>query len=154
MKKKLVILFGIALIVLSIAVIMESLTFPEAVSAGKKTPGPSFFPILLSVILILAGIYQVSAGLKMPRCGTSLQWSWGTSNGVIIIFLLFLYVSVMEHLGYALSTLAFGILLMMRLKVRFFKAVAVTGLVVLFIVSIFGQVFHIQLPVGSLGLPW
>ncbi|GAB1398789.1 hypothetical protein MASR2M79_00380 [Aminivibrio sp.] len=154
MKKKLVILFGIALIVLSIAVIMESLTFPGAVSAGKKTPGPSFFPILLSVVLIIAGIYQIAAGLKMPQGRASFQWSWGASNGVIIIFLLFLYVAVMEHLGYALSTLAFSILLMMRLKVRFFRAVAVSGLVVFFIVSIFGQVFHIQLPVGSLGLPW
>ena len=92
--------------------------------------------------------------LKMPQGGTRFQWSWGASNGVIIISLLFLYVAVMEHLGYALSTLAFSILLMMRLKVRFFRAAAVSGLVVFFIVSIFGQVFHIQLPVGSLGLPW
>ena len=154
MKKKLVIIFGIALILLSTAVIMESLTFPEAVSAGKKTPGPSFFPILLSVVLIISGIQQIAAGARMPHEEKIPGWSWGASNSVIIILFLFLYVLLMEYLGYAAAALLFGVLLMVRLKVGFFRAVTVTALTVIFIVSIFGQVFHIQLPAGLSGLPW
>ena len=81
-------------------------------------------------------------------------WSWGASNSVIIILFLFLYVLLMEYLGYAASTLLFGVLLMVRLKVAFFRALTVTALTVIFIVSIFGQIFHIQLPAGLTGLPW
>ncbi len=154
MKKKLVIGFGIVLILLSLAVIRESLTFPETVSAGKKTPGPSFFPILLSVVLIISGIQQIAAGARMPREGKGPGWSWGATNSVIIILFLFLYVLLMEYLGYAASTLLFGVLLMVRLKVAFFRALTVTALTVIFIVSIFGQIFHIQLPAGLTGLPW
>jgi len=154
MKKKLVIGFGIVLILLSIAVIMESLTFPETVSAGKKTPGPSFFPILLSVVLIIAGFQQIAAGARMPREVKGPGWNWGASNSVIIILFLFLYVLLMEYLGYAVATLLFGVLLMVRLKAGFFRAMTVSALTVIFIVSIFGQVFHIQLPAGLLGLPW
>jgi len=154
MKKKLVIGFGIVLILLSIAVIMESLTFPETVSAGKKTPGPSFFPILLSVVLIIAGFQQIAAGARMPREGKGPGWNWGASNSVIIILFLFLHVLLMEYLGYAVATLLFGVLLMVRLKAGFFRAMTVSALTVIFIVSIFGQVFHIQLPAGLLGLPW
>jgi len=154
MKKKLVIVFGIVLLLLSIAVIRESLTFPETVSAGKKTPGPSFFPILLSVVLIIAGFQQIAAGTRMSREGKGQGWTWGASNSVIIILFLFLYVLFMEYLGYAAATLLFGVLLMVRLKVGFFRALSVTALTVIFIVSIFGQIFHIQLPAGLLGLPW
>ena len=154
MIKLLRIFFGLILLVLSASVFWTSLSFPQAVSAGKRIPGPGFFPILLSVLLIPGGVHQIIAGLKTPWSeGGKIVWSRGTANVPVLLALLLAYVFLMERLGYALATFLFGMLLMLRLKVPFFKALLVAVSTTLFIVLVFGRVFHIQLPPGIIGFP-
>lgn len=153
-KRKLTIFLGFVLIIISLLVIKESLTFPKVVVAGRKLPGPAFFPVLLSIVLILTGLCEIITGWRMPVGKEKFEWNWGTTNNVIIIFFLFVYVLLMRIFGYALSTFLFAFILMLRLKVRFGRAIVIAIFTVLFIVGIFGQVFHIQLPIGSIGLPW
>jgi hypothetical protein len=146
--------FGLILVVLSAAVIWTSLSFPHAVSAGKRIPGPGFFPILLGVFLIPGGIHQIISALKTPSDeGGKIAWNWGTANIPILLALLLAYVPLMEWLGYTPATFLFGMLLLLRLKVPFLKALLVAGTTTLFIVFVFGRAFHIQLPPGTIGFP-
>jgi hypothetical protein len=85
---------------------------------------------------------------------SAIKWGWGTLNVPLIIFSLILYVPLMKLLGYALATLVFSILLMVRMKAGWLKSSIVSVCVTVFIVILFRQVFRIQLPLGSLGLPW
>lgn len=153
MKKPLRIIFGAAIILLSLCVVGISSTFPEAVVAGRKIPGPAFFPMLLAVILVPCGIHQIVGGLRTER---EERWvpGLGALNGTIIVLSLILYVVVMDWIGYALSTFLFSLFLLLRLKVPFFKAATVAVITVGFILVVFGRIFLIQLPAGELGLPW
>lgn len=155
MERKAKITFGLLLILISIVVIAMSSTFPEAVAAGKRIPGPGFFPTLISIVLIIGGIYQVIEGVKTKdNDSRKLECNWGTVNIALIVISLIAYSIIMQWLGYALSTLIFSVPLMVRLKTGKMKAVFYSIFVTAFIVLIFGQVFKIQLPMGTLGLPW
>lgn len=156
MQSKLKISFGIFLILFSTAVIALSISFPSAVSGGRWIPGPGFFPILLSSIVICCGIIMMKDGItrRVYEKESAIKWGWGTLNVPLIIFSLVLYVPLMKLLGYALATLFFSILLMVRMKAGWLKSSLVSVCVTVFIVILFKQVFRIQLPLGSLGLPW
>jgi hypothetical protein len=154
MKKTLRIFFGISLVLVSLWVIRTSSTFPEAVSAGKKIPGPAFFPVLLSVVLIPCGLHQTVSALRSGKEGPCRGWEPGAANGAIVILSLAVYVQLMQWMGYALSTVLFSMFLLLRLRVGVLKALTVTMITVVFILLVFGRLFQIQLPLGELGLPW
>lgn len=155
MERKIKITFGFLLIIISTVVIAISSTFPEAVAAGKRIPGPGFFPTLIGIALIIGGIYQIKEGLKTRDDESKkIECNWGTVNIVLVVISLIVYSIVMQWLGYALSTLIFSIPLMIRLKAGKVKAVFFSIFITIFIVLVFGQVFKIQLPMGTLGLPW
>jgi len=154
MRKTLQICFGASIILLALAVAIASSAFPGAVVAGRKIPGPAFFPVLLSIILVPCGLHQIIAGFKTPGGGESWELGLGAANGAIIVAALVAYVILMDVLGYALSTVLFSMVLLLRLKAPFFKAAVISLTVAAFIVAIFGRLFMIQLPPGQLGLPW
>ncbi|MDD3515306.1 hypothetical protein SDC9_43281 [bioreactor metagenome] len=154
MKKTLRIFFGISLVLVSLWVIRTSSTFPEAVSAGKKIPGPAFFPVLLSVVLIPCGLHQTVSALRSGKEGPCRGCGPGAANGAIVILSLAVYVQLMQWMGYALSTVLFSMFLLLRLRVGVLKALTVTMITVVFILLVFGRLFQIQLPLGELGLPW
>jgi len=156
MQSKFKIFSGILLILFSATVIAISATFPQAVSGGRWIPGPGFFPILLAVVITVCSAFLVKDGLSGRKKDkeSSISWGWGTLNVPIIIFSLAAYAALMQWLGYVLSTLVFSILLMVRMKAGWLKSSIVSACVVLFIFIIFSKVFKIQLPIGSLGLPW
>ncbi|MGI6784163.1 MAG: tripartite tricarboxylate transporter TctB family protein [Aminivibrio sp.] len=154
MKKTLRILFGASIILLALAVTIVSSSFPGAVVAGRKIPGPAFFPVLLSIILVPSGLYQIAAGIKTQAGEGGWSFGLGAANGVIIVTALVAYVLLMDVLGYALSTVMFSMVLLLRLKVPFLKAAVISLVIAGFIVAVFGRVFLIQLPAGQLGLPW
>ena len=156
MQSKFEVFSGILLLLFSATVIAISMTFPGAVSGGRWIPGPGFFPILLAVVIAVCSVFLVKDGLSGWKKdeGNSISWGWGTLNVPIIIFSLVVYAVMMQWLGYILSTLIFSILLMVRMKAGWFRSSLVSACVVLFIFVIFSRVFKIQLPIGSLGLPW
>lgn len=154
MKKTLRILFGVSLVLVSLWAIRTSSTFPEAVSAGKKIPGPAFFPVLLSVVLIPCGLHQAVSALRSGSEAAGGRWGFGAANGAIVILSLVVYVQLMQWMGYALSTFLFSMFLLLRLRVGVLKAFAVSIITVIFILLVFGRLFQIRLPLGELGIPW
>jgi len=160
MKKKGNIYFGIILIAIAIYVIIVSLTFPPFIQGGKKLAGPNFFPILLSIVLIVTGSYEIFITLiekkrkNKARKKLLLAYlnNWGNQNVLLIILGLILYVPLLEWLGFALATFIFSLTLMIRLKTGWIRGTIFSTVAVIVIMLLFVKVFKVQLPTGSLGI--
>ncbi len=128
--------------------------FQISIYFGQQCPGPAFFPVLLSVVLIPCGLHQTVSALRSGKEGPCRGCGPGAANGAIVILSLAVYVQLMQWMGYALSSVLFSMFLLLRLRVGVLKALTVTMITVVFILLVFGRLFQIQLPLGELGLPW
>lgn len=158
MEKKTNIWFGIIIIGIAIFVIIVSLNFPLFILGDKKLPGPNFFPVILSIILIITGGYEILIALrnmhtKIPaKSSKEYLKDWGNQNVLIIILSLILYVSFLKWLGFTLATFIFSLLLMIRLKTGWIRGTIFSTVVVIVIILLFVKLFKVQLPEGSLGI--
>ena len=157
MKKKTSLLFGILLVIIAISVIYQSRTFPPFIMSGKKLAGPGFFPTLLSYGLIVTGFYEILLALRAGKLSERSSLSdylkdWGNQNVLIIIGSLFLYVILLEKMGYIITTFLFSSLLMIRMKTGWIKGTVVSAIVVFLIMVLFVKLFRIQLPQGFLDI--
>lgn len=151
----------VGIVCLAVAATVLSLTprFP----AGQATvgiTGPAFFPNVLAIAFLVAGIEKLVRGTvlrdKLPAIDLSV---WGerlrrpeTVSALLLIALLVLFVALFEVLGFAICTLAFLFIFMRRLSVRPLRsaiyAVAFTAVIYL----MFEKLFGVSLPPGVLGL--
>ena len=158
MEKKINIWFGIAVLSLAIFVIIVSLSFPPFILGDKKLPGPNFFPVILSIILIIAGGYIILIALRDMRTKklTTKPFreylkDWGNQNILIIVFSLIIYISFLKWLGFILATFIFSLVLMVRLKTGWIRGLIFSTVAVIVIMLLFVKLFRVQLPEGSLG---
>jgi len=155
-KNKVNIWFGIILIGISFFVIYESMKFPPFILAGKKLPGPNFFPVILSIILLGCGINEILSTLKyMPlekngESFISFINNWGNQNILIITLGLILYVFILKWLGFIVSTFLLASIFMIRLKTGWLRGILYSIFLVMIIFVLFGTIFRVQLPVGLL----
>lgn len=158
MEKKTNIWFGIIIIGIAIFVIIVSLNFPLFILGDKKLPGPNFFPVILSIILIIAGGYEIliarrSIHAKIPaKSPKEYLKDWGNQNVLIVILSLILYVSFLKWLGFTLATFIFSLILMVRLKTGWIRGTIFSTVAVIVIILLFVKLFRVQLPEGSLGI--
>lgn len=158
MEKRTNIWFGIIIIGIAIFVIILSLNFPSFILGDKKLPGPNFFPVILSIILIITGGYEILIALRDMRAKIPAKSSkeylkdWGNQNVLIIIFSLITYISFLKWLGFILATFIFSLFLMIRLKTGWIRGTIFSTVVVIVIMLLFVKLFRVQLPEGSLGI--
>lgn len=158
MGKKTNIWFGIILIVIAVFVIIISLGFPSFIVGDKKLPGPNFFPVILSIILIITGGYEILIACRDMRAKKATKISkeyfkdWGNQNVLIIVFSLIIYVFLLEWLGFILATFIFSLILMIRLKTGWIRGIIFSTVAVIVIMLLFTKIFMVQLPEGSLGI--
>lgn len=158
MEKKTNIWFGIIIIGIAIFVIIVSLNFPLFILGDKKLPGPNFFPVILSIILIITGGYEILIARRDTRAKIPAKFSkeylkdWGNQNVLIIILSLILYVSFLKWLGFILATFIFSLILMIRLKTGWIRGTIFSTVAVIVIMLLFVKLFRVQLPEGSLGI--
>jgi len=158
MDKKTNIWFGIIIVAIAIFVIIVSLSFPSFIVGDKKFPGPNFFPVILSIILIIAGGYEILIAWRDMRAKKATKISkeffkdWGNQNVLIIIFSLIIYVFFLEWLGFFLATFIFSLILMTRLKTGWIRGTIFSTIAVIVIMLLFVKLFKVQLPEGSLGI--
>lgn len=158
MEKKTNIWFGVIIVGIAIFVIIVSLNFPPFILGDKKLPGPNFFPIMLSMILLILGGYEILIAWRDMRAKIPLKSSkeylkdWGNQNVLIIIFSLIAYISFLKWLGFILATFIFSLILMIRLKTGWIRGTIFSTVVVIVIMLLFVELFRVQLPEGSLGI--
>lgn len=83
----------------------------------------------------------------------SLSFDWGRQNIALIVLLTILYVPLIRYIGFALATVAYSAVLMIRLRAKPFFSIAVSAVTVALIIAIFDGVFRVQFPAGVLTEP-
>lgn len=133
---------------------------------GGHDPGPRFFPLLLSWILLAFGIgHAVQAALVafFPGFGSQgiqtaqqegvpsaqIGWRW-----LILLILLVLYIFAIGWVGFSVSTWLMATGMMIGLGNRWWVAAGVALVMVVVVRVLFVILFRVQLPAGELGLPF
>ena len=142
-------IIGLIAIVLSIAVFIHVQSFP----LNEGYPGPSLFPMVLSVLLCIAGIVLVVKGLKskqpwfqrLPQLDLR-----GCCNILMTIVAILFYINASETLGFLITSfiVMFGMMILLRAKPWIALPVAVG--MTLFIYLVFSKGLLVPLPRGLL----
>ena len=139
---------GVALVILSIAVLVASRALPFGT---LRTPGPAFTPVVLALLLLLFGLLLVAIRGTSERFST-LRWhEWRHAVAIVVAVVFFAW--ALERLGYRLTVAA---VLVFLLGVMERKTVLFT---LVFSVSVawasfflFSTLLRVPLPRGPLGL--
>jgi len=149
------IIFGVAFSSVGMFMILYSRTFPKARSAGVMT-GPSFFPTIIGIMMLMLGIYKVIFNFrfsrrvseKMQRDMVSFYKSSKFHNFLIFILSIALYPTIINYLGFLIGSFLFCLVLMRRLRVKWIASI-VSSIVIVFISwVIFEKIAFIGLPTG------
>jgi hypothetical protein len=150
------VVFGIFLSAIGLCMIINSRTFPKVRAGEQVMTGPSFFPTIIGILMIIFGIYTIIAnllsrevGLKdLKKINLSFFKSFEFLNFFIIVFFIFMYPTIIETLGFYLGTFLFCIILMKRLKVKWINAILSSLILVIFTWIVFGGIAFISFPIG------
>ncbi|WP_417501606.1 tripartite tricarboxylate transporter TctB family protein [Marinobacter sp.] len=138
-------ILGLGLLVLAVAYGWGAQQWPEPFG-GSEGVGPETFPTILSVVLVIGSLYL------MLKPDPEALWPWGKTaiELLVAVVVLVIYTSLMEPLGFVVSTtLAVGTL-SWRMGAPSGKAF-ITGLlsaVVVFVLFNYG--LSLSLPAGPL----
>lgn len=148
-------LSGLIIIVLSLAMIAFTATFPAF--PGQKF-GPALFPRILGTGLILCGLLLIWNGIAARRAAGApwieiapwVREPWRLGSFVLVIALLIAYILVSETVGFIPVALAFLLALFFWLGVRPVTAV-LTAIVATFAIHwFFATMLRVPLPRGWL----
>lgn len=117
---------------------------------GGALLGPRFFPyIVLSIIIILNLIYIINTLIENEKI------KWVVEKPAVIRFfftltLYFLYINVIESIGFIISTIIFMFILSVFFYGKFDKKLITAGaasiVLPILLYLLFNQVFHVLLP--------
>lgn len=145
------ILAGI-LIFISIFIFLETAKFPKYELRGIKLPGPTFFPNLLAVcLLIAAGYLIINSFLIKKDEKTQVRYSlWGLVNMVFLMVMIIAFTYIVNYLGFLTSMFLVSFALFLKFKVNWLKALLHSTIITFFLFFIFQQLFKVPFPVN----PW
>ncbi|MBN1648277.1 MAG: tripartite tricarboxylate transporter TctB family protein [Spirochaetales bacterium] len=149
-------LIGILCILIAIAVMLMASTFPK-VNQQLHIPGPSFFPYVLSCLLIVCGVYQIIVGfVGKEHKGIDIKAITANmkTKKVLKLFailgLILFFILAFEFVGFIPCIVILLVSTMKLLNVRWLSTVIATVILTGLIMFLFGVVFHISLPSGLL----
>ncbi len=147
-------LTGFVIIVLSLAMIALTLSFPAFI--GQKY-GPALFPRILATALIVCGAILIWNGISSRKAGSKwieiapwMRDPWRLTSFILVLALLLLYILVAETVGFIPIAFLFLLTLFYWLGVR-----PVTGVVIAVIATVtihwfFSTMLRVPLPRGWL----
>jgi hypothetical protein len=115
-------------------------------------PGPRAFPVALAILLLIAvgtEALRGSRSMAAPAAATSEKEATvrlSSGNAVFLIAALLVYVFFLPKLGFALTTVLFGSVVMWKLGTRLWVSVVTSLLLVLVIHLLLVTLFKVQLP--------
>jgi putative tricarboxylic transport membrane protein len=139
---------GIALVLLSIAVLVASRGLPLGT---LRTPGPAYMPVVLALLLLFFGLLLVAMRGSSAPLWTVRWHEWRHAVAIVIVVVFFAY--ALERLGYRLSVAAALVFLlgaMERKSVLFTLVFSVAVAAASFF--IFSTLLKVPLPRGPFGL--
>ncbi len=143
---------SVVFFLIAIWVLWQSTMLPHFSIFG---PGPEFAPQLLaSVLVLLSGILFVTTVRKANAAGESLMPDrQGISRIAIILVALFLYIYLMEVIGFGVTTFIYCLAMLLTMwKARWYFSVLVSA----FLTGIFYWAFvfalDVPVPTGIFGI--
>lgn len=145
---------GLVLIILSVALIALTTTFPEF---SGQNYGPSLFPRVLGALLIVCGGLLVWRGMAARRAGAPLvamaAWTrqpWRVVSFFLMLLLLLLYIIFSETVGFIpMAFVTLGVLFLW-FGVRPLTALITTVVATMMIYWFFASLLRVPLPRGWL----
>lgn len=141
--------FGLALVILSLLCIFELRSNPHLIFWDSNGPGPSFFPYILSAILVILAL-----SLIVPQNRTSSsQLGVSPSGTVKYIVLILALAAAFPIIGGLLSLGLFVVIEMVWVEKNKWGISIAAGLVALAIVwGIFAKLLQVNIPSGPFGI--
>ncbi|MDR2727285.1 MAG: tripartite tricarboxylate transporter TctB family protein [Deltaproteobacteria bacterium] len=141
---------GVLTILLSLIVIIHVQSYP-AQPGGR--PGPALFPIVLSVLLMIAGSVLIVDGRRsraplfqiLPELDAK-----GAGNIMLFLAAIVFYIVVSETLGFLATSFVVMVSMMSVLKARLKLGVPVAAGTTVLIYLIFNKILLVPLPRGIL----
>jgi putative tricarboxylic transport membrane protein len=144
--------FPILLIGFGGVTLFLSRDLPDFIQRGQRLPGPKLFPVMMGAFLVVAGVIELVQWLLARSRGTATPFqSAGLRDVAAFVGAVVLFAVLLPVLGFQVTGLLFGTLVLRTLDVRWSKAVLVPLLLVVVITLLFGVAFLVPLPWGVLG---
>lgn len=147
-------LSGLVIIVLSLAMIALTLSFPAF--PGQKF-GPALFPRILATGLIICGVAMIWNGVTSRKAGSGwieiapwMRDPWRLTSFILVLAWLLLYILVSETVGFIPIAFLFLLTLFVWLGVRLITAVILAPVATLAIHWFFSTMLRVPLPRGWL----
>lgn len=134
----------------SVAIILAQ-SLPDFIQRGIQLPGPKLFPVVLGVFLVIAGIVElIQWFIAFSRGAVTSFPREGIGNVAAFLGAMVLFVIVLPTLGFQVSGLLFGTVVLRALGVQWIKAMLTSFFLVAIITLLFGVAFRVPLPWGML----
>lgn len=145
-------LIGLVLIAFGTWVLFYTRTFP---TLEKGYPGPSLFPNVLAVLMMIAGVGLIIQGFKRKQKFLMLETGdldrEGVINILVIVASVIVYIFLAEYIGFLILTPLLLIANMKWLKVSWKWSVIVAVGVTVGIHLLFAKLLLVPLPWGLWG---
>lgn len=151
--KKMNLIFAAICAVIGVALIIMAAGYPTAADYGTGVPGPGLWPIVISAVMLAMAALLVMKSLKMaPEKNTEVpMWNEGTKRVYITMGILFVYVALLEFLGFIIATTIMeAIFIQWFAKKKPWITVILALVITLVIYCVFQYVLNV--PVGSFGI--
>lgn len=151
--KKMNLIFAAICAVIGVALIIMAAGYPTAADYGTGVPGPGLWPIVISAVMLAMAALLVMKSLKMaPEKNTEVpMWNEGTKRVYITMGILFVYVALLEFLGFIIATTIMeAIFIQWFAKKKPWVTVILALVITLVIYCVFQYVLNV--PVGSFGI--
>ncbi|MEW9672468.1 tripartite tricarboxylate transporter TctB family protein [Ammoniphilus sp. 3BR4] len=141
-------------LILSVIFLFESSMFPYSNRLGPG-PGPGFFPIWLSSILLVLSLFYLYQSLERQKEGQGeqegiLPRGEGLRKILFTLFSLILFVVLISFIGFTLTSIIF-LFMLLREGYRWFTGLGISIVVSLLMFWVFGSVLDVALPVNGWG---
>ncbi len=146
-------ILGVFLIALAVYVLLTSSRFPAFVLRGQKLPGPSFFPALLSYLLIGFGVVLLvqSSTIRRKELISKVEIdSGGIVNFFAVVVSVFAFLPLCELFGLLLTTLILGTGMMVLIGIKWYASILYSLTLGLLVKFVFIDLFKVALPSGYL----
>ena len=145
-------IIGFVMIFFGIAVVVQTMGFP---AQPDGHPGPEFFPNVLAVLFMLAGVTMIAGSIRRgekilevqaPGLGVS-----AVVNILIVLSIIVLYILVSDYLGFLFTSFVLMGFLMKWLGVTWNWTLVMSAALTMGIYLLFAKVLLVPLPWGLWG---